>query len=51
LEMGSKRIPLLNKLTVIGRNPNATVHVEDQSIAKEHCLIQLDDNFSSPVLM
>ena len=39
LVQGNKKIPLLNKLTIIGRNPNSTVLIEDQSIAKEHAQI------------
>lgn len=47
----NKKIPLINKLIIIGRNPNATIHIDDQSIAKEHALIQLNETFDRPILM
>jgi hypothetical protein len=39
LKVGAKVIPLLNKTTLIGKNPNLTVCIEDPSIAKEHAAI------------
>ncbi len=48
LQVGAKRIPLINKITVIGRNPSATVHVDDQTVAKEHAYIQLNEAFDDP---
>jgi pSer/pThr/pTyr-binding forkhead associated (FHA) protein len=41
----------VNRLTVIGRNPNATIFVEDHTIAKDHALIELDENMSNPKLI
>ena len=51
LQAGNKKISLVNKQTIIGRNPNATIHIEDISLAKEHAIIQLNDQFDAPILM
>ncbi|CDW76964.1 fha domain containing protein [Stylonychia lemnae] len=51
LQVGNKKIPLLNKLTIIGRNPGATIFIDDVSLAKEHANIQLNDQFDQPVLI
>jgi len=51
LQFGTKRLPLLNRQTLIGRNPNATVYVDDHSIAKDHALIEIDENNLNPKLV
>jgi pSer/pThr/pTyr-binding forkhead associated (FHA) protein len=51
LQFGQKKFPLLNRQTLIGRNPNSTIFVEDHTIAKDHAIIELDENMANPVLV
>lgn len=51
LLVGNKRVPLANRQTLIGRNPNATIFVDDHTIAKDHAIIELDENMSHPKLI
>lgn len=51
LMLGQKKIQLLHKQTIIGRNPNATIYIEDHSIAKEHAIIQLNQDNNEPTLV
>jgi hypothetical protein len=39
LQIGPKRIPLIHKQTILGRNPNVTITIDDTSIAREHAVI------------
>jgi hypothetical protein len=41
----------MNRQTLVGRNPNATIFVEDHTIAKDHAIIELDENMANPSLV
>lgn len=45
-----KRIPLVHKQTVIGRNPNLTLYVNDISVSSKHAQIDLNDQFNKGFL-
>lgn len=51
LQIGNKRIPLINRQTLIGRNPNAAIFVEDTSIAKDHAILEFDETMLNAKLM
>ena len=51
LIVGQKRYPLVNKQTLIGRNPHSTIFVDDHSIAKDHAIIEMDQQMINPKLM
>ena len=51
LFLGQKKIPLIHKQTIIGRNPNATIFIEDNTVAKEHAIIQFNEDFREPLLI
>lgn len=36
---------------MVGRNPNATIFVEDHTIAKDHAIIEMDENMANPFLV
>ena len=47
----SKRVPLVYKQTVIGRNPNLMIHVNDISVSSKHAEIELTDDFKKAYLI
>jgi hypothetical protein len=49
--INNKRIPLIHKQTVIGRNPNLSVHVNDISVSSKHATIELTHDFTKAYLM
>jgi hypothetical protein len=51
IKFGQKKIPLLHRQTLVGRNPNALLHVEDHTIAKDHAIFELDELMANPILM
>lgn len=51
LLVGQKKFPLTNRQTLIGRNPNASIFVDDHTIAKDHAIIELDENMMNPKLI
>ena len=51
LQFGQKRLPIINRQTLIGRNPNSGIFVDDHSIAKDHAIIELDENMLNPKLV
>lgn len=51
ISFGTKRIPLVNRQTLVGRNTMATIQVGDPSIAKDHAIIELDETMANPTLM
>jgi hypothetical protein len=46
-----RRIPLLYKQTVVGRNPNLMVHVNDISVSSKHAEIKMSDDFKKAYLL
>jgi len=45
-----KRIPLVHKQVLIGRNPNLHIHINDLSLANKHAYIEINDSFSKAFL-
>jgi pSer/pThr/pTyr-binding forkhead associated (FHA) protein len=50
LVAGNKKYPLFTRVTLIGRNPTAAIFVDDHTIAKDHAVIELDENMANPKL-
>ena len=45
-----RRIPLVHKVTVIGRNPNLLVQVNDVSVSSKHASVEMNDEFTRAYL-
>jgi pSer/pThr/pTyr-binding forkhead associated (FHA) protein len=46
----NRRTPLVHKVTIIGRNPNLLVQVNDVSVSSKHASIEMNDEFSKAYL-
>lgn len=46
-----RRVPLVHKETVIGRNPNLALNVNDISVSSKHAKIEMNDEFSKAYIV
>jgi pSer/pThr/pTyr-binding forkhead associated (FHA) protein len=47
----NKRLPITYKQTVIGRNPNLMIHINDISVSSKHAEIKVTDDFKKAYLV
>ena len=45
-----RRVPLVHKSTIIGRNPNLLIQVNDISVSSKHASIDMNDDFGKAYL-
>lgn len=47
----SKRIELVHRQTVVGRNPNLMINVQDISVSSKHAMIDINPEFTKAYIV
>ena len=45
-----RRVPLVHKSTIVGRNPNLLISINDISVSSKHASIEMNDEFTKVYL-
>jgi len=46
-----RRVPLIHKQTIVGRNTNLLLNINDISVSSKHAAIELSDDFKKAYLV